>query len=425
MRRRDLLTVLGGEMSLPALRVAVGSQQNSPAGLALNYASVPAVLPGDAEAYFDQKKLRELVDTTKPLPKVDYEVVAYNYPCWHPCSWFQKYFGDGWTQWQSLRDSRPLYPGHLFPKYPLWGEYNEADPSWAEREIETAALYGIDVWMVCWYWHEGTQRCHAQLEQGFLKAGNRRRLKFALMWANHDWTNHWPATSEGKTALMSRQRHSEADMMRVIDYCVEHYFSQPNYWRIQGDLVFGIYSVQSLLRDLSPDEWKRIAALMRERVVKAGLGNLHLQASSVTPAVAPKLKELGFQSATLYHTLTPLLSTVPKGGRVPYGKLAAQAIPYWRKLRSQCSVPFFPCCSVGWDNSPRVGASARMVTQRSPDQFERLMIAAKYFLAETGGETPPIVFLSSWNEWTEDHVLLPDTVYGFSYLEAVQRVFGE
>jgi len=72
-----------------------------------------------------------------------------------------------------------------------------------------------------------------------------------------------------------------------------------------------------------------------------------------------------------------------------------------------------------------VGASARMVTQRSPDQFQRLMIAAKYFLAETGGETPPIVFLSSWNEWTEDHVLLPDTVYGFSYLEAVQRVFGE
>jgi cystathionine beta-lyase/cystathionine gamma-synthase len=64
-----------------------------------------------------------------------------------------------------------------------------------------------------------------------------------------------------------------------------------------------------------------------------------------------------------------------------------------------------------------------MITQRSPDQFERLMIAAKYFLAESGASAPKIVFLSSWNEWTEDHVLAPDTVYGYSYLEAVRRAF--
>ena len=86
-------------------------------------------------------------------------------------------------------------------------------------------------------------------------------------------------------------------------------------------------------------------------------------------------------------------------------------------------MPFFPDCTVGWDNSPRVGASARMVTQRSPHQFERLMVAAKYFLAESGARVPKIVYLSSWNEWTEDHVLLPDSVYGYSYLEAVRRVF--
>ncbi len=421
MRRRDVLKVLGAGTGLIGSWPAT-AQQAIPSQT-LNYSSVPAVYPGDAEAYFTERRLGALVDLAKPLPKVRHEVVAYNYPCWHPCSWFQKYFGEGWTQFQSLRDARPLYPGHLYPKHPLWGEYNEADPVWAEREIETAADYGIDVWMICWYWHEGVQRCHAQLEQGFLKARNRHRLKFALMWANHDWSNHWPATSEGRTALMSRQRHSEKDMIRVMDYCIERYFRHSNYWRIGGEPVFGIYSIDSLLRDLSEEEWKRIAALMRERVTKAGLGGLHLQASSVSPRYATKLKELGFQSATLYHALTPLLSGVPPGGRIPYGKAAAEAVLYWRKLRNLCSVPFFPCCSVGWDNSPRVGRSARMVTQRTPDQFERLMTAAKYFLAET--ETVPrIVFLSSWNEWTEDHVLLPDTVYGYSYLEAVRRVFG-
>jgi hypothetical protein len=305
----------------------------------------------------------------------------------------------------------------------LWGEFNEADPAWAEREIDTAASHGIDVWMNCWYWHEGAMRCQLQLQDGFLKAANRGRIKFALMWANHDWSNHWPGTSEGVTAPMSRQRHSEEDMLNVIDHCIEHYFRQPNYWRIDGALVFGIYSIASVLRDMSPDRWLRALARMREKVAKAGLGDMHLQASAVTGTDVAKVKELGFQSATLYNTAGPAIAGVPKGGRVPFGRLAATAIPHWRQLREQCSVPFFPDCTVGWDNSPRVGASARMVTERSPDQFERLMVASKYFLAESGAAVPKIVFLSSWNEWTEDHVLLPDTVYGYSYLEAVRRVF--
>jgi len=77
---------------------------------------------------------------------------------------------------------------------------------------------------------------------------------------------------------------------------------------------------------------------------------------------------------------------------------------------------------VGWDDSPRFGASAHMVTERTPDQYERLLRAAQYFSAASAAQ-PKIVFLSAWNEWTEDHVLLPDTVFGYSYLEAVRRVF--
>jgi hypothetical protein len=63
-----------------------------------------------------------------------------------------------------------------------------------------------------------------------------------------------------------------------------------------------------------------------------------------------------------------------------------------------------------------------MVTQRSPDQYERLLRAAQYFSAASPAQ-PKIIFLSSWNEWTEDHVLLPDTVFGYSYLDAVRRRF--
>jgi len=61
-----------------------------------------------------------------------------------------------------------------------------------------------------------------------------------------------------------------------------------------------------------------------------------------------------------------------------------------------------------------------MVTQRSADQYELLLRAARHSVSDQRNK---IVFLSSWNEWTEDHVLLPDTTHGFSYLEAVRRAF--
>ena len=60
---------------------------------------------------------------------------------------------------------------------------------------------------------------------------------------------------------------------------------------------------------------------------------------------------------------------------------------------------------------------------RTPDQFERLLIAAQHYLAESPVNGPKAVYINAWNEWTEDNYLLPDAYYGYSYLEALRRAF--
>jgi hypothetical protein len=85
-------------------------------------------------------------------------------------------------------------------------------------------------------------------------------------------------------------------------------------------------------------------------------------------------------------------------------------------------VPYFPDVPVGWDNSPRYGRNGHVFECRTPDQFERMIVAAKQFVARRKVE-PAVIFLSTWNEWTEDHYLLPDEQFGYGYLEAVRRQF--
>jgi hypothetical protein len=416
VKRREFLATAAAASFTGVRRRVLGEAQEG-----TSFISAPAVVPEDRRHYFTEQRLAELVDTTADLSDRSFEVVAYNFPSWHPNPFMEGIFGNGWTEWETLKKSRSLFPGHLMPKYPLWGHFDEADPEWAVREIDTAAGYGIGAWMVDWYWHSGTMFYQEQLEDGFLKASNRDRLKFALMWANHDWKDVYPAPSPDRAATILPQEHSIEDFDQVTSYCIDHYFGQSNYWRIDGALVFGIFDLPQVLKYIDIESFRRALDQMRERVHRAGLGELHIQANHIYSPT--HLKALGIDSATRYHTFGWSYGGRPPGQRSCYGEGVEATIAQWKKDHEEIAIPYFPDCPVGWDDSPRFGEAAHIVVERTPDQYERLLRAAQYFMIEKRRE-PRIVYLSAWNEWTEDHFLLPDSVYGYSYLEAVARAFG-
>ncbi|HTS70326.1 MAG TPA: glycoside hydrolase family 99-like domain-containing protein [Terriglobia bacterium] len=387
----------------------------------------PIVPPG--VPYFTREKVDSLVNTTLPIEGIPFQVMVYNFPSWHPSPVMEKTFGRGWTEFELARHAQTWFEGEIQPKQPLWGMYdpsdpnsfNEADPVWAAREIDLAADSGITGFMVDWYWHEGMMFYHEQLEQGFLRAPNRQRLKFALMWANHHWSNLYPAPLQGQEAILYPQTYSEADMDRITDYLLEHYLHEPNYWRINDQPVFAIFNIEGkggILSEFGVEKLRALLDRMRNRVAKAGLKGLHIQASHVYKAGTTPLKEAGFDSVTHYHTF----AGGPPGKTTEYAEAMEKSVNLWKTTAPKVNLPYFPDCPVGWDNSPRYGRKAHMFAHRTPDQFELQMLAAKYFVA--GQQTkPPVIFLSAWNEWTEDHCLLPDAVYGYAFLDAVRRQF--
>ena len=210
----------------------------------------------------------------------DYEVAVYYFPSYHPDATNDKWHGKNWDEWDLVKAAKPRFPGHQQPNVPAWGYFDESDPKWAAKEIDLAADHGVDVFIYDWYWYEavkGNKYLHGQLENGFLKAPNRNRLKFALMWANHDWLNIHPATFTNKTEKLTDGEVSAETWDKLTDYVIANYFKQPNYWTLDGKPYFSIYEIGTFINGFGTLE-KAVAALQRfeAKTKAAGFPGLHL-----------------------------------------------------------------------------------------------------------------------------------------------------
>ena len=133
----------------------------------------------------------------------DFDVGAIYFGDWHVDPIMQLLHGPNWTEWNLVQHATPRWEGHLQPNVPSeaagWGpSHPENDPANMAVRIDAAADHGIDFFMFDWYWYargtkasgpEGFPFLDGALEDGFLKAPNRARLKFCLMWATQDWVD--------------------------------------------------------------------------------------------------------------------------------------------------------------------------------------------------------------------------------------------
>ena len=369
-----------------------------------------------------------------------YDVAAIVWPSYHPDDRAKIFWPDGIGEWQTVMSNQPKFEGHAQPRYPLWGYVNEADPYIAEMEINAAADHGINVFIFDWYWYDGVPFLEGHLNDGFLKARNNNRMKFYLMWANHDVNLGWDkrnaddAFTKKNKAVIWEGGIDREEFEKVALRWIEKYFTHPRYYQIDGKPVFMLYDVQNFMEGLGGLEQAKDALnWFREQVKKAGFKDLELQAAlrggsnrsfSVVPGdkigtQEEVIEKLGFDSLTHYvfaHMMNP--------GR-DYNEIAADAEKLWYDLSKAYKAKYYPQVSVGWDASPRTyHYTGAITTNNTPANFEQALRKAKAFV-DAHPDQAPLITVNSWNEWTETSYLMPCTMYGYGYLEAVKNVFVE
>ncbi|MDG0790549.1 glycoside hydrolase family 99-like domain-containing protein [Cohnella ginsengisoli] len=382
-----------------------------------------------------------MTDSRKP------EVAVYYFPNYHVDPRNEATHGAGWNEWELVRRATPRFPGHEQPKVPLWGYLDESKPETAEKQIAAAADHGIDAFIYDWYWYEDGAFLNKALENGFLQASNNDRLKFSLMWANHDWINIFPYKRGMDHTLLHSGQVSLQAFEAACDYMIEKYFGHPSYWRVEGGLYFSVYELMSLIQSLGGIEQTK-AALdgFRVKVRDAGLGELHLNAvvwgiqnlpgERTLENPGERVRELGFDSVTSYVWIHHIaLESYPTVDYPAYAKMAEADWGKFRKQFGDYGIPYYPNVSMGWDSSPRTVQSdvhanigypfTPVLVGNTPEAFRQSLAAAKAFIETTSADVPPILTINSWNEWTEGSYIEPDTVNGMGYLEAIRSVFGK
>jgi hypothetical protein len=343
------------------------------------------------------------------------EIAAYYFPGYHADPLWEKDNGAGWTHWNLIEKATPRFRGHTQPKIPVWGFEDESDPQVFEKKIDAAADHGLDAFIFDWYWSGNRSVLAGALEHGYLHATNNKRLKFAIMWANHN--PFGPVT--------------RAEWDEATDYILANYLTHPSYWTIDGRPYFSIYEPVTLLRSLGSVEATRAAFdSLREKAKSAGLPGIHLNLIDRDNDLS-MATQLGADSVTDYTWFHMLrLRDFPV---TQYGPLISLAVDYWEKAaKTYAPLSFFPNVTMGWDPSPMTDPN-RTFEQReypftatigdnTPREFEKALNEARKFV-EKGGRQPKIVIISAWNEWSEGSYLEPDTVHQLGYLQAIRKVF--
>ena len=364
------------------------------------------------------------------------KLYAYYFPNWHVDPKNEKWHGKGWTEWNLVKYATPRFEGHIQPKVPVWGCEDESNPKVMEKKIDAAKVHGLDGFIFDWYWHTDGPYLKRCLEEGFLGAPNNEELEFGVMWCNHAWMPNHPAAKKRDTVSCAESTATKELFKELTQYCIDHYFSRPNYMKVDGKPYFSMYLPLDFIREMGKDGAGEAVRDFKERAVAAGHPGVHfnISASFWFRDIMSNVQILNIEEINEVLDILDVDSISTYGwdqpDSFPTYEFAEALEPACGKYIERCKAkkPVTPTVVTGWDPSPRTVQSETYEKGRypftpiginnTPEVFENSLHRMHQLAVENNA---PFITITAWNEWTEGNYLEPCSEYGYGMLEAVKR----
>ncbi len=327
------------------------------------------------------------------------------------------YYYDGWSGKNSKADD-PNEPwaknAPTSLKQRMVDEFAHREPIWGwrddtqeimDRQINLAADNGLGFFLFCWYWKDNKGPINPEAIQNlpqhtsmnmFMKAKNKKRMKFALLVANHQGAEITGTENWGK----------------AVEFWIQ-YFNDPQYIKVDGKPLVVIFNSKGIDNEA--------LAHMQKVAQKHGLKGLSIAGCGST-------EDKNFNYRTHYNVIPGYT-----GGHEEhkYTELADAQRGQWKGTAQQ---PYLPTVIVGWDKRPWEDKSGNgqggdkqgwYYPDHSPGAFKNLLTDAMKWMDEHPKETTKerLIVIYAWNELGEGGYLVPTKGDpDASYLKVVRDV---
>lgn len=354
-------------------------------------------------------------------------VIAFYLPQFHSIPENDMWWGNGFTEWTSVRNAKPLFKGHIQPKVPgELGYYNLLDSGIREKQAELARYAGIEGFCYWHYWFGNGKRLLERPFDEVLSTG-KPDFPFCLGWANHSWSRKtWTKYKKGGNQMLIEQLYpGEEDIIAHFNNVLPA-FKDPRYITVDGKPLFLIWAPMDLKDPkLFMEKWEELAR-------QNGLSGVHfvgLKGGPVKNWSSPL--SIGFDAVCwenfwmaeynasfiktrLYPRLQRYLDTSFFLRKYDYKDIIKD---YFSDVDLNENV--YPTIIANYDRSPRGGKQAVIFYNSNPDLF-RDHIGQALSVVSCKQPEHRILFLRSWNEWGEGNYVEPDSEFGRLYLDVLR-----
>jgi lipopolysaccharide biosynthesis protein len=331
--------------------------------------------------------------------------IAFYLPQFHPTPENDEFWGPGFSEWTNLIQARPQFEGHRQPQVPAHlGYYDLRVPEVREAQAALARAHGIEGFCYWHYWFAGRRPLCRPLDE-VLESGT-PAFPFCLAWANEPWSRTWLGR---ETELLIEQTYSPEDDLAHARW-LAGVFADPRYLRVSDRPVFLVYRPRALEDPL------RFTELLRQECARGDGSEPLLLGTTAWDGLDHRT--LGFDGTVEFE---PKLDAL---GDPFAGRLTVHDYQDARDLmKAVRGFPVYPSVMVGWDNTPRRGQGATILTGSTPGAFRA---ALQETIAGLANRVPAdrLLFINAWNEWGEGNRLEPERQHGLGYLQAVREVLA-
>ncbi len=354
-------------------------------------------------------------------------VIAFYLPQFHPIPENDVWWGKGFTEWTNVGKAKPLFRGHYQPRVPAdLGYYDLRVSETRKAQADMARECGVEGFCYWHYWFGDKKRLLERPFTEVLESGE-PDFPFCLAWANETWKG-FDHGLENRNVLIEQLYPGVEDYTSHFHEVLPA-FRDKRYITVDGKPFFMIYKP---LADTEVivfmDTWRKLATengLLGIYFVghnsNCKVNTEQIMSTGVDAVNTVRLNKYVVSHRSLSQKIFGRLNKIIRG--VPLAFSYRLMSKYFIDQKEDSLENVFPSIVPGWDHSPRSGKEGLVMTDSTPDKFEKHVVEALKVVSHKKKEHR-IIMLKSWNEWAEGNYVEPDLKWGTKFLEILKKTLS-